>query len=65
MQDPRVQFVAVLPDGTIVQGVFSGDYTGIVMGQDFFIHQCWTEFRGNRGTNTPNQDAHTQSIFAL
>ena len=24
--------------------------------------RCWTDFRGRPGTNTPNQDAYTQSI---
>ena len=42
-----------------------GDYTGIAMGHDFFIQRCWTDFCGNPGTNTPNQDAYTRSIFAL
>jgi len=64
-QDPRVQFVRVEPDGTETQGVFIGDYSAITMSQDFVIHPCWTDFRGNPGTNTPNQDAYTQSIWAL
>ncbi len=64
-QDPRVQFVAVAPDGTEIQGVFIGDYTAITMSEDFVIHPCWTDFRGRPGTNTPNQDAYSQSIWAL
>jgi hypothetical protein len=64
-QDPRVQFVRVEPDGTQTQGVFIGDYSAITMSQDFVIHPCWTDFRGNPGMNTPNQDAYSQSIWAL
>jgi hypothetical protein len=60
-----VQFTQANPDGTQIQGVFIGDYTGIAMGWDFQIHPCWVDFRGRPGVNTPNQDAYTQSIFGL
>jgi hypothetical protein len=64
-QNPQVQFVSVAPDGSLVQGVFIGDYTGVAMGYDFVAHPIWTDFRGRPGVNTPNQDAYTQAIFAL
>jgi hypothetical protein len=64
-QNPQVQFTQANPDGTQIQGVFIGDYTGIAMGWDFQIHPCWVDFRGRPGVNTPNQDAYTQSIFGL
>src|SRR5262249_30104679 len=47
--NPQIQFVAVAPDGTQVQGVFIGDYSQVAMGWDFRIHPCWTDFRGNPG----------------
>ena len=52
-------------DGTVLQGVFIGDYSAAAMGFDFRLHPCWTDFRGNPGTTKPNQDAYTQSIFVL
>lgn len=61
-QNPQVQFIAVEPDGTEVQGVFIGDYSAVAIGSDLRIHPCWTDFRGRPGVNTPNQDAFTQSI---
>jgi hypothetical protein len=64
-QNPQVQFTQANPDGTQIQGVFIGDYTGIAMGWDFQLHPCWVDFRGRPGVNTPNQDAYTQSIFGL
>jgi hypothetical protein len=64
-QDPRIQFTAARADGSLIQGVFIGDYTGIAMGFDFKIHPCWVDFRGRPGVNTPNQDAYTQAILAL
>jgi hypothetical protein len=64
-QDPQVQFTGVAPDGTLLQGVFIGDYTALAMGWDFKLHPCWVDFRGRPGVNTPNQDAFTQSISAL
>jgi hypothetical protein len=65
-QNPQVQFVGVgLETGLELQGVFVGDYTAVAIGLDFKLHPCWTDFRGNPGLNTPNQDAVTQSIPAL
>jgi hypothetical protein len=64
-QNPQIQFTQGNPDGTLLQGVFIGDYTGIAMGWDFQIHPTWTDFRGRPGLNTPNQEAYTQSIFGL
>ena len=62
-QNPRVQFVAVgLESGHVLQGVFIGDYSAVAIGTDLRIHPCWTDFRGQPGTNTPNQDAYTQTI---
>lgn len=62
-EDPQVQFVSQDPDtGEIFQGVFIGDYSAISVGLDFRVHPTWTDFRGNPGTNTPNQDVYTQSI---
>jgi hypothetical protein len=61
-ENPQVQFLSVLPDGTELQGVFIGDYSAVAIGSDLRIHPCWTDFRGRPGVNTPNQDAYTQSI---
>lgn len=61
-ENPQVQFIAVEPDGTEVQGVFIGDYSAVAIGNDLRIHPCWTDFRGRPGVNTPNQDAYTQTI---
>jgi hypothetical protein len=60
--DPGVQFVSTDDKGNEVQGVFIGDYTGVVLGRDHQLHPCWTDFRGNPATTTPNQDSYTQSI---
>jgi hypothetical protein len=60
--DPQIQFVSTDDQGNTVQGAFIGDYTGAVLGNDRQLHPCWTDFRGNPGTNTPNQDSYTQSI---
>jgi hypothetical protein len=61
-ENPQVQFVAATADGEELQGVFIGDYAAVDIGSDLRIHPCWTDFRGRPGTNTPNQDAYTQSI---
>lgn len=62
-ENPQVQFVAIgLESGEVLQGVFIGDYSAVSIGTDLRIHPCWTDFRGSPGTNTPNQDAYTQSI---
>jgi hypothetical protein len=60
--NPQVQFVSTDDEGNVVQGVFIGDYTGTVLGSDLRLHPSWTDFRGNPGTTTPNQDSYTQSI---
>ena len=60
--NPQIQFVGLDDEGNVAQGVFIGDYTAVAMGSDFKLHPCWTDFRGKPGTNTPNQDAYTQSI---
>jgi len=61
--DPRLQFAGIgQVSGQVLQGVFIGDYTAMAVGADFRIHPVWMDFRGNPGTNTPNQDVNTQSI---
>jgi len=60
--NPQVQFTQALPDGSLLQGVFIGDYTGLAIGRDMKIHPTWVDFRGRPGANTPNQDAYTQAI---
>ena len=60
--NPQVQFVSTDDEGNAVQGVFIGDYTGAVLGTDLRLHPNWTDFRGNPGKTTPNQDAYTASI---
>lgn len=51
--DPGIQFTA---------GAFIGDYTGVAMGSDNVAHPIWTDFRGNPGKTSPNQDAVTAKI---
>ena len=51
--DPGIQFTA---------GAFIGDYTGVAMGSDNIAHPLWTDFRGNPGVTSPNQDAVTKAI---
>lgn len=51
--DPGIQFAS---------GAFIGDYTGVTMGSDNKAHPIWTDFRGNPGITSPNQDAVTISI---
>ena len=51
--DPSIQFAA---------GAFIGDYTGVAMGSDNIAHPVWTDFRGNPGVTSPNQDAVTTAI---
>lgn len=38
-------------------GSFIGDYTGVALDEDGNGYSVWTDFRGNPGTTTPNQDA--------
>lgn len=51
--DPGIQFTA---------GAFIGDYTGVTVGSDNIAHPLWTDFRGQPGVTSPNQDAVTASI---
>ena len=51
--DPGIQFTS---------GAFIGDYTGVAVGSDNVAHPIWTDFRGNPGVTSPNQDAVTASI---
>jgi len=51
--DPGIQFAS---------GAFIGDYTGVAVGSDNIAHPLWTDFRGNPGVTSPNQDAVTKSI---
>ncbi|MGI9102102.1 MAG: sialidase family protein [Terriglobales bacterium] len=37
-------------------GSFIGDYTGVAVDPAGHVHAVWTDFRGNPGTTTPNQD---------
>lgn len=60
--NPQVQFVGTDDQGNVVQGTFIGDYTGAVLGSDLKLHPSWTDFRGNPGKTTPNQDSYTASI---
>lgn len=61
--DPGIQFVGIgAYSGKVLQGVFIGDYTAVALGSDLKLHPCWTDFRGNPGTTSPNQDVYTQAI---
>ncbi len=61
--NPQVQFVSTgAVTGKELQGVFIGDYTAAAVGADFRLHPCWTDFRGNPGITTPNQDVGTQTL---
>ena len=60
--DPQVQFVGTDDEGNEVQGLFIGDYTALALGTDGVLHPNWTDFRGNPGTTTPNQDAYSQAF---
>lgn len=60
--NPQVQFLGTDDQGNVVQGTFIGDYTGAVLGADLVLHPSWTDFRGNPGKTTPNQDSYTSSI---
>ena len=51
--DPGIQFT---------NGAFIGDYTGVAVGSDNIAHPIWTDFRGNPGVTSPNQDAVTIAI---
>jgi len=43
-------------------GAFIGDYTDIAVSSDNIAHPIWTDFRGNPGVTSPNQDAVTVAI---
>jgi hypothetical protein len=45
--NPFVQFA---------NGAFIGDYSQVAMGIDGRAHASWTDFRGNPGVTSPNQD---------
>jgi len=45
--NPFVQFA---------NGGFIGDYSQVAMGIDLSAHASWTDFRGNPGVTSPNQD---------
>jgi hypothetical protein len=51
--DPGIQFA---------EGAFIGDYTGVAVGSDNVAHPIWTDFRGNPGVTSPNQDAVTARV---
>ncbi len=40
----------------LFSGSFIGDYTGTAVAADGTIYTVWTDFRGNPGVTTPNQD---------
>jgi len=50
------------PGNQFTLGAFIGDYTGVTVGTDNVAHPLWTDFRGNPGVTSPNQDAVTASI---
>ena len=61
--DPSIQFVGIgAVTGNVLQGVFIGDYSQVAVGSDGVAHPAWTDFRGNPGVTSPNQDAYTQAI---
>ena len=60
--NPQGQFAGTDDQGNEVQGLFIGDYTGVSLGSDGVLHPNWTDFRGDPGTTTPNQDAYSQSF---
>jgi hypothetical protein len=61
--NPQIQFVSIgAVTGSVLQGVFIGDYTAASPGADGVLHPCWTDFRGSPGITSPNQDAYSQAI---
>jgi len=50
--NPYVQFA---------NGSFIGDYSQVAIGTDGVGHAAWTDFRGNPGVNTPNQDVYVNT----
>jgi hypothetical protein len=43
-------------------GSFIGDYSQIALGSNGVAHAAWTDFRGNPGVTSANQDVMTQSF---
>ena len=43
-------------------GSFIGDYTQIALGSNGVAHAAWTDFRGNPGVTSANQDVMIQSV---
>lgn len=43
-------------------GGFIGDYSQVALGTDGIAHAAWTDFRGNPGVTTANQDVVVQSF---
>lgn len=43
-------------------GSFIGDYTGVAVDTAGGAHTVWTDFRGNPGTTTPNQDTVVDNV---
>jgi hypothetical protein len=61
--NPQVQFVSIgAVSKQVLQGVFIGDYTAVAMGWDGVFHPAWTDFRGNPGVTSPNQDVYVQHV---
>jgi hypothetical protein len=50
------------PSNQFTLGAFIGDYTGVAVGADLVAHPLWTDFRGNPGVTSPNQDAVTTRV---
>lgn len=50
------------PSNQFTLGAFIGDYTGVAVGSDLVAHPLWTDFRGNPGVTSPNQDAVTAQV---
>ena len=42
-------------------GSFIGDYSQVAIGSNGVGHAAWTDFRGNPGTNSPNQDVYVNT----
>ena len=59
--NPQVQFVGTDDEGNVVQGCSSAT-TPVRRRHGPRLHPCWTDFRGNPGDTTPNQDSDTQAI---
>lgn len=51
--NPFVQFA---------NGAFIGDYTQVALGTDGVAHAAWTDFRGNPGVTSANQEVMTEAL---